>query len=257
MAAPAPPLTTVHLWRVPPARAGGALARMATDRLRLRRTPGLAFAKLVGTGDGRTFDARDADLTTWGLVASWEHPRHLAAFERRSPVARGWARLAHERWRADLALLTGHGTWAGVEQPFGSPPRGGRPAGQRWEGPVAAITRAQLTFGLWRTFWAAVPPVVADLAHAPGLLLRVGIGEAPVGLQGTFSLWSSEQALTDFAYRTAAHRDAIQRTHELGWYREELFARFAVLATTGTVFGTDPLRTHAADGGADYTSRHA
>ncbi len=262
MTTPGAPLTTVHLWRVPPARVPGALARMGSDRLRLRRVPGLRFARLVGTGDGRTFDVRDADPTLWGLVAAWDDARALAAFERRSPIARGWARLATERWRADLALLTGHGAWGGTTDPFGAAPRRGeapagaaRPRPREWAGPVAALTRARLTPGLWRTFWAAVPPVVADLAQAPGLLLRVGIGEAPVGLQGTFSVWRSAQDLTDFAYRTAAHRDAIRRTQELGWYQEELFARFAVLGTTGRLFGGDPLAaTEARAGGSAESS---
>ena len=42
-----------------------------------------------------------------------------------------------------------------------------------------------------RAFWRAVPPVSLDLAGRPGLRLAVGIGEAPVGLQGTFSLWET------------------------------------------------------------------
>ena len=42
---------------------------------------------------------------------------------------------------------------------------------------------------MWRTFWASVPPVADALDDSPGLMLRVGIGEAPVGLQGTFSVW--------------------------------------------------------------------
>ncbi|MGH3928140.1 MAG: hypothetical protein ACRDTT_35640, partial [Pseudonocardiaceae bacterium] len=65
--------------------------------------------------------------------------------------------------------------------------------------------------------------------------------EAPIGLQGTFSVWASCADLTTFAYRGAAHRDVIRRTAEVGWYSEELFARFAVLRTTGTIDGGDPL----------------
>jgi hypothetical protein len=90
------------------------------------------------------------------------------------------------------------------------------------------------------TFWRSVPPVSAELHRSPGLRLAVGIGEAPVGLQGTFSLWESAAALTEFAYRRAAHVEVVRRTAELGWYAEELFARFAVLEVEGTFAGRAP-----------------
>ena len=86
-----------------------------------------------------------------------------------------------------------------------------------------------------------MPPVSADLHEAPGLRLALGIGEAPIGLQGTFSLWSSASALNAFAYERAAHAAVIGRTAREGWYAEELFARFGVLSTSGTLDGVDPL----------------
>jgi len=68
----------------------------------------------------------------------------------------------------------------------------------------------------------------------------MGIGESPIGLQGTFSLWRDNAALTRYA-SGPAHLEAIRRTGEVGWYAEELFARFEVLGTRGTVAGRDPL----------------
>jgi hypothetical protein len=265
---PTSPLVTLHLWRVPLRHVPAALARVATDRAALATTDGLAFARLLGTGDGATFDVRDADVRTWALLAVWRDPPALAAFERCSPVARGWARLAQERFRADLAVLASRGSWGGHD-PFRVPSQPGQahhgaaatasaaatsrgdspPAWQppapataaRWDGPVAALTHARLRASRARRFWAAVPPVAAELAGARGLCLRLGIGEAPVGVQGTFSVWASTAALTDFAYHAPAHRDAVRRTHAEGWYAEELFARFALLQTTGTVWGSDPV----------------
>jgi hypothetical protein len=83
--------------------------------------------------------------------------------------------------------------------------------------------------------------VAAALREQPGLRLAVGIGEAPVGLQGTFSVWESAAALRGFAYAGAAHAAVIERTVPERWYAEELFARFAVEAAEGTVDGRDPL----------------
>ena len=233
MTEPVPALVTLHLWRVAPPAVPRAVLRMGLDRPRVRRTPGLRFAKLLGTGNGRTFTVRDADPLRWGLLATWTSPEAARAFEERSPVARGWAALADESWRADLRPVAARGTWSGRE-PFGDP----RPV--RSEGPVAALTRARLRPAAAAGFWRSVPPVSADLRDRPGLRAAVGIGEAPLGLQGTFSLWESGRAVREFA-RGPAHADVVARTGPERWYAEELFARFDVLATAGTLDGRDPL----------------
>jgi hypothetical protein len=233
-----PPLVTLHLFGVTPVGAPRALVRMGLDRRPLARTPGLRFWKLLGTGDGRTFTVRDADPLRWGLLAVWADPGALVAFERTSPVSAAWRRLATERWRADMLPVRSRGTWAGLD-PF-------RPLAAGGPEPVAAVTRARLAPGHMRRFWRAVPPVSADLQTADGLRLAVGIGEAPVGLQGTFSVWDSATALADYAYRGAPHRAAVARTPEEGWYAEEMFARFRVLQTTGTIDGRNPAPTYTA-----------
>jgi hypothetical protein len=227
------PLVTLHLWGVPPRAVPRAVLHMATDRLPLRRTTGVRFAKLLGTGSGRTFTVRDADPRRWGLLAVWDDEAAASAFER-GPVPAAWRRFADEQWIARLDPLATRGLWSGRE-PFG------RPEPRPWSGPVAAITRARLVLRRAARFWAAVPPVSADLQRAPGLRLALGIGEAPVGLQGTFSVWNSTSALNAFAYRGAPHAAVIELTQREGWYAEELFARFALRSASGTVGGVDPL----------------
>jgi len=218
---PPPPLVTLTLWGVDRPRVPAAVARMALDRRHLRRTPGLRFAKLLGTGDGRTFTARDADPLHWGLLATWDDADAAAAFAA-GPTATAWARLARESLTVTMTPVASRGRWSG-RQPFGDPSPA-RPV----EGPIAAITRARLRMRRAASFWRAVPPVSADLRTCPGLRLAVGIGEAPIGLQGTFSLWDDARSLTDFAFRRPEHRDVVARTAREGWYAEELFARLQV-----------------------------
>jgi hypothetical protein len=226
-----PELVTLHLWGVPGGAVPLAVARMAVDRPLLARTPA-AFWKLLGTGDGRTFTARDADPRRWGLLATWPDAASAAAFER-SATARGWGRIADERLVVRMRPLASRGRWA-RRQPFGDPvPR-------RTDGPVASITRARIRTRKARRFRRAVPPVSADLHRTDGLRLAVGIGEAPVGLQGTFSLWRDARALTEFAHRRNPHADVVRRTAAEDWYAEELFARFEVLDVEGTVDGRRP-----------------
>jgi hypothetical protein len=227
-----PEHVTLHIWGVRATRIPAALVRMGLDRRHLPRTPGLRFAKLLGTGDGRTFTVRDADPRHWGLLATWASATAAEAFES-GPVASGWGRLAHERLRVDLRPMASRGEWSG-QRPFGAP------TPTPYAGAVAAVTRARIAPRKMATFWRAVPPVSADLAQVGGLRLAVGIGEAPIGLQGTFSLWSSGQALTEFAHRRGPHVDVVARTATERWYAEELFARFAVLSVDGTYRGRKP-----------------
>jgi hypothetical protein len=201
-------LVTLHVWRVPPRHVGTAMLRIAIDRM---RPPRARFAKFLGTGKGVTFGLGEADLTRYAALTVSDEPVELPR----------WDRLAVRKVRLDLEPLSSRGTWSGRE-PFG------RPVARRSDGMVLALTRARLRPGRAATFWRAVPPVARELAAAPGLLARLGVGEAPIGWQGTVSLWRDAADLTAFAYRQPEHRAVIARTPADRWYAEELFARFAV-----------------------------
>lgn len=229
-----PPTASLQLFGVHGAGIARALWRMAADRARLRDVPGLRFSKLLGTGDGRTFDVRDADPRLWGLLTVWDDVAHRDDFLASSSTTRAWHELSDEQWRIDLEPTVSKGRWSG-RNPFAPT------VAQRSDGPVAAITRARLRPGRALRFWRAVPPVTTALHGADGLLLSLGIGEAPVGLQGTFSVWRDERSLTAFAYRTHEHRRVIAATGTVGWYAEDLFARFTVLDAEGTLRGGRPL----------------
>jgi heme-degrading monooxygenase HmoA len=234
------PVASFHLVREPGWKAPVALARLGTDLLRLRRTPGLRFARLLGTGRGAS--AMGADLARTALFAVWESPDALRAFER------GWFADRASRIRAgggevyglELALLSGHGRWGGRDVLADLRPSPGEPARGRPAGPVAVLTRATVRPSRWHRFRGSRPPVSRELAGAPGLRAAVAIGEAPVGLQATFSIWSDPAAMLAFA-RSPEHRAVVRRTRDEGWYGEELFARFTPRAATGTWDGRDPL----------------
>lgn len=226
----ADPVVLMQLWGVRPRHVPGALARMATHRTLLRNQPGLRFAKLLGTGNGHTFTVRDADPLHWGLLTVWDDAAAAERFEQTKPVPRSWQRIATETLTARMRPIAARGRWA-RQRPFGDPSP--RPT----SGMVASITRARIRPRKAATFWRAVPPVSTDLRRVDGLRLAVGIGEAPIGLQGTFSVWDSSSALNQFAHRREPHAEAIRRTATENWYAEELFARFEILALDGTFAG--------------------
>jgi hypothetical protein len=218
-------VVTFHLWRVRRAALPRALWHVAADRWSLRRQPGLRFARLLGTASG--FRPRDADPTRWAVVATWADDAAARAFES-GPLVRRWDTLAAERWRARLAPVSTRGRWSGRD-PFGI-------LSEPTAGPIAALTRARLNPLRTRRFRRSVPAVAADLRGRDGLRFAIGVGEWPIGLQGTFSVWNSTEALRAFAH-DGAHREVVRRTPGEGWYAEELFTRFSVLRASGTVDG--------------------
>jgi hypothetical protein len=226
-------VVTVHVWRLPARQVPRTVGALATDQQRIRRMPGVAFAKVLGTSRPGRFALRDADVRRWALITSWSDVEAARGFDR-SPVVAGWNRRAAETWTATFRPLSAHGRWSRC-------PAFGRPARATWTGPVAAITRARIRLVRLPTFWRAVPGVNADLVRRPGLCFALGIGEAPVGVQGTLSVWRDDAALRGFAFDGAAHRSVIAEAAEGDWFAEAMFARFALVDARGTVDGVDPM----------------
>ena len=193
---------------------------MAIGRRQARNIPGVTFAKLMGTGTGKTFTPSDSDLHQWAILFVADDLEVVES----SSFIRAWEKRANNNQKLELNPVSSHGKWSRRE-PFtiSTAPRTG--------GPVVAITRARLKWSQAIRFWRSIPPVVEDLHKAGGLLYSIGIGEAPIGLQGTLSIWSSERALRDFSYKNAPHRRAIEDTAKFNWYSEELFARFDLVST--------------------------
>jgi hypothetical protein len=222
---------TLDVWRVPPRAVGGAVWRVARLPRALRRAGDVGFVKLLGTGRGSGFGVTAADPCRWAALTVWTaSPRPLVAFDQ----------IAAARCRLTLCPIASRGRWAGHEPftwPAGGPatrPAGGpatRPA--ETSGPVLVLTRARLRPSRALPFWRSIGPVAATLPAADGLLAAFGIGEAPIGFQGTVSLWADSAAVNAFAYRTAEHAAVVRATPERRWYAEELFARLAVLDVTG------------------------
>lgn len=216
----------IYFWKIERRQIIWALFRMALDRRSLKRNKAISFWKLLGTGKGETFTPRDADPLRWGLLIKIES-EHLADFET-SPLMRRWQTRAVSSFAGTLKTIAVHGTWS-RKKPF-SP----EIAPLDWSGRVVAITRARIKWRKSLVFWRSVPPVTASLKSAPGLINAIGIGEAPLGLQGTFSIWEDHKTISYFAYRGDAHKAVIAATSRQRWYAEELFARFALTESTGT-----------------------
>jgi hypothetical protein len=210
---------TLSIWRVPPVAVPLAMLAVAVNRARLRRTPGVKFAKVLGTGRGSRFGPTSADLSRWAALIVSEAD---GDDDGRSPkLSRGPTTAT---CTITLSPIASRGTWS-KQTPF----QGERNA----KGNVLVLTRARLRASRLPVFWRANRPVARTLPGQEGLLAAFGFGEAPFGYQGTVSIWRNTADVTRFAYRQPEHAAVVARTPLQRWYAEELFARFHVLDIEG------------------------
>jgi len=220
-------ITVIYFWKIRKTNLPWAILHMGLDRLRLRRNKKIGFWKLLGTGKGETFTPRDANSQRWGLLVTIPESE-LSSFDN-SNIIKLWDSKSESRYRVLLQNISAQGKWSG-KTPFNS-----ELSSSHWNGKVVAITRARIKWFKNPIFWRSVPPVTVSLKAATGLVSAIGIGEAPFGLQGTFSIWESSAAVRAFAYQGEAHKAAIAATAHEKWYAEELFARFAVISESGSL----------------------
>ena len=234
-------LTTLTVFTLKPGHRRWGLAQMGTSLGPLQRVPGLRFFKLLGSGAANGFGVWP-NLDRYGLMAVWEDAAAAEAFFARHPLWATYQQRSAEQWTVQLAPLKAQGLWDG-QNPFATTPAppaaAATPAAA--DVPVAVLTRASIRWRKVPRFWQFVEPTSAALAQAVGVRAAIGLGELPLVRQATFSVWESAQAMQEYAYKDARHREVIQLTRRENWYGEELFARFRVLGSTGTLDGRNPL----------------
>ena len=236
-------LTTITIFTLRPGQRRWGLAQMGTSPGRLKQVAGLRFFQLLGSGAANGFGFLP-NLDRYGFLGVWDSAEAATAFFEAHALWADYQRRSRETWTAELAPLRSHGLWNGLN-PFDYPTTtlGDAPEA---DGPVAVLTRASIRLRRAVRFWGFVEPTSRALAEAPGVRLAIGLGELPLVRQATFSIWESAAAMQQYAYRDARHREVIQLTRREGWYGEELFARFRVLSSRGTVDGRAPLSSEAA-----------
>jgi spheroidene monooxygenase len=207
---------------------------MGLARRALAATPGIGFWKLCGSGTGEGFTPRP-NLGIYAILATWSD---RATAEARTATAPAFARYharAKESWTVFLTPVSARGAWSG-RQPF-------TPSPAPLNGPVAALTRATLRPRAALRFWNRVPNISAAIGADPNVTFKIGIGEAPLLHQITFSIWPSTEAMAQFARADGPHARAIRAVRDGDWFAEELYARFALTGARGAWLGANPLES--------------
>ncbi|HEU4457683.1 MAG TPA: spheroidene monooxygenase [Methylibium sp.] len=210
------------------ARLWGAL-RLVVGRFALRRVPGLAFFKVLGSGHEGGFGLRPS-ADRLGLFALFADEAAADRFVAASPVMQAWAAHARECAWLKLACCSARGAWAGRALVV----RGEPPA----DGPIAVLTRASIRPRSAFAFWRLSPAAEHALIDTPGCRLATGLGEAPLLRQATFSVWRDAASVEAYA-RHGPHLAAARAAYQHGWFAESLFARFVVLDQGGRWKGRD------------------
>jgi spheroidene monooxygenase len=208
--------------------------RIARGAQALRGTPGLAFAKVLGSGHEGGFGLRPS-RSRQGVFAVFASEVHADAFIANAPSVHSYRARSSEMCVLKLRAWSSRGRWSGhTLTPSASPPDAAHGSSM----PVVALTRASIHWRHAAAFWRKAPPAQAALAHAPGCLLAAGLGEAPLLRQATFSLWESVAAMDAYA-RSGAHLDAIRAAAREGYFSESMFVRFVPVSMHGRWKGAD------------------
>jgi hypothetical protein len=219
---------------------GWGWLRLVAGATPYKDVPGLTMVKVMGSGHGGGFSLRPS-ATHQGLICTFSH-LDLALKFLDSPAVQAYRSRARECWTGVLSVQSARGHWdkqawqASSAQALGvwgdqaaqSEGLDGRPNSR----PFAVLTRASIVPTKAMAFWRYAPAAQADLGQSPGCLLAMGLGEAPLVRQCTFSLWQDTAAMLQYA-RQGAHQVASAAAYKHQFFSESLFVRMQVLQMAG------------------------
>lgn len=198
-------------------------SRIVLGQRPLQGVAGLRMAKALGSGHQGGFGLRPS-ASRQGLFVLFNGEAAADAFIERSAIVAHYRQRASESLLVKLRATSCRGAWSGT--------RMAATASAPASGPVAALTRASIRPSRAWPFWRQSPASEAALAGAAGCQLAVGLGEAPVLRQATFSVWDDQAAMDAYA-RSGAHLQAIRGAAAGNWFSESMFVRLVPLALHG------------------------
>jgi spheroidene monooxygenase len=211
---------------------GWSWLRLVAGSTPYKDVPGLTMVKVMGSGHGGGFSLRPS-ATHQGLICTFSH-LDLALKFLDSPAVQAYRSRARECWLGVLSVQSARGHWDKQAWQSSTPESLGSQVDneQAPQTPFAVLTRASIVPTKAMAFWRYAPAAQADLGQAPGCLLAMGLGEAPLVRQCTFSLWQDTAAMLAYAHQ-GAHQVASAAAYKHQFFSESLFVRMQVLQMAG------------------------
>jgi hypothetical protein len=203
-----------------PGNAYEAFKNIGKGGHRIFQSETIQDVKMMGAGAGNGFSILP-DFRRYAILFFFKSEPDALQFVENCGQLGWYVKQSAQHLITLLTPAKGHGTWSGLN-PFEYE----RDALNE-SAPVAVITRATIRTRALPDFWSNVPAVSSFMHSAPALH-QVGIGEYPIFMQATFSIWQNLKSLKEVAYRDTPHAEVIKKTRERNWYKEELFAEFAI-----------------------------
>jgi spheroidene monooxygenase len=205
--------------------------RLAQGASLFRDVPGLLFVKVMGSGHGGGFGLRPSS-SHQGLICLFATQGQAEAFMAGADV-QAYVGRTREHWLGLMALSSIRGQWD--QQAWGLKPGASDQATASQvdsAAPVAVLTRGSIRPAKAVSFWRYAPPAQEDLNHAVGCQLAMGLGEAPLVRQCTFSVWDDTESMVAYAHG-GAHKLAIAAAAKHDYFSESMFARMRVITMSG------------------------
>ena len=193
---------------------------------------GASFSQAGQAGAGRA-EVPSFAGTWWSVLACWEDAATAASA---APAPDDAVRAA---WHVVLEPVSyrGDAALSGGARPFDALPARGKVAGA-----AAVVTLAGLGTDDGRTgeFFERFAALGERVGEAPGH--RAALVQAPAdGAVLTFSAWASLRDAVTWAYHRPQHAETVARQEHRPMLASTGFLRCAVVGSSGSLRGTDPL----------------
>ena len=165
----------------------------------------------------------------WGRamwLAFWEDEASLDRFlETDDPIVKQFS----DGWSVRMIPLRAHGAWPGFPTDLTAE------AAEETTGPVVVLTIGLLRMKRALAWTRASTKVQKQFVDTPGVVWAMGASRPPKFV-ATMSVWESAAAAAGFAKKQGeAHLAAMTESSASPFMREEIFARFRPVATSGSL----------------------